>query len=175
MLASKIASVETHHGVLMRVDNTGVLITGKAGSGKSSLALALLHQNHQLIADDIIEFQQHAQRIIGQSPPLLKGLLHQREIGLLNVSKLFGLSAILEQSVLDVVIHLDSEFQAPVDLKAPTTHYHVLGQDFPQLTLNPHNPAQLSLRLTTWLAIRNQHAAKLFSQQQQSAMSAQKT
>ena len=47
------ASPHAHeHGVLMQIAGLGVLISGKSGSGKSSLALELVERKHQLVADD---------------------------------------------------------------------------------------------------------------------------
>lgn len=42
-------------GVLMSVHGVGVLIRGRAGSGKSMSALKLMHRGHFLIADDVVE------------------------------------------------------------------------------------------------------------------------
>ena len=49
-------STKSHHGVLINIFNKGVLLTGHAGIGKSSLALELIGAGHQLIADDIVDF-----------------------------------------------------------------------------------------------------------------------
>lgn len=165
--------IETHHGVLMNVADQGVLIVGAAGSGKSSLALELLHHHHQLIADDCIEFQQQNSLIVGYCPPLLSGLLHQREIGLINVSKLFGGSAIASHCPLAYVVRLDPEFCPGAILQPESAHYTILGQTFPQLTLNPHNPAQLSHRLMTWIAMKPDNTAHNFCEQQQETMRGQ--
>lgn len=157
--------IETHHGVFMQIDHAGVLIVGNPGSGKSSLALELLHQQHQLIADDCIEFQQENNHIIGRCPPLLSGLLHQREIGLLKVPDLFGEPAIVSACILNYVIQLDSAARPAPSLHAARKFYSVLKQDFPLLVLNPNNPAHLSRRLTTWLAMQKHKIAPPFYDQ----------
>jgi HPr kinase/phosphorylase len=157
---------ETAHGVFMRINHVGVFIIGVAGSGKSSLALALLHQGHQLIADDCVEFQQQGEHIIGICPPLLKGMLHQREIGLIDVAMLFGKTAVRSHAPLDLVLQLDPMHRPAATLQPMPKYTTLLGQQLPLLTLNPNNPAQLSYRLTSWLAMQNQHTADHFCQQQ---------
>jgi HPr kinase/phosphorylase len=42
------------HGVLVEVFGVGVLITGKAGIGKSETALDLITRGHRLVADDTV-------------------------------------------------------------------------------------------------------------------------
>ncbi|MBM3299143.1 MAG: HPr kinase/phosphatase C-terminal domain-containing protein [Deltaproteobacteria bacterium] len=42
-------------GVLVRVHGIGVLIRGRAGSGKSLAALNLMRRGHLLVADDLVE------------------------------------------------------------------------------------------------------------------------
>ncbi len=157
----------------MCIANKGILIVGAAGSGKSSLAFELLHHHHQLIADDCIEFQQQDGLIVGHCPPLLSGLLHQREIGLINVPKLFGHAAIITHHPVDYVVYLDPESRPHARLQPELGHYTILDHTFPQLTLNPHNPAQLSHRLMTWIAMKHDNTTHDFCEQQQEAMRGQ--
>lgn len=61
---------EHRHGVMMKVGELGVFIIGPANIGKSSLALELLHQGHQLIADDSVEFRWQANKLTAHCPSL---------------------------------------------------------------------------------------------------------
>lgn len=157
---------ESCHGVFMRINKLGILIMGEAGSGKSSLALELLHQGHQLIADDCVEFQQHNDLVMGVCPSRLTGQLHQREIGLIDVAALFGDAAVTINAPLDIVLRLDPMYHPVVALHPEPAHITILGKSFPQLTLNPHNPAQLSHRLNSWIAMQSHQATHTFRFQQ---------
>jgi serine kinase of HPr protein (carbohydrate metabolism regulator) len=97
----------TLHGVLMRVHGVGVLLTGASGVGKSELALELLSRGHRLIADDAAEFTIERGRVRGRCPPLLRGFLEARSLGILNVGRLYGRRSLLASTQLDLVIALD--------------------------------------------------------------------
>src|SRR3546814_10724636 len=82
------------HGVFMRVHDTGVLLTGASGVGKSELALELLARGHQLIADDAVDVSRRRRFIIGRAPRLLRGFLEARSLGILNIVQLYGAHSI---------------------------------------------------------------------------------
>jgi len=63
------------HGTMMLVDGQGILITGKPGAGKSSLAFDLLTQGHQLISDDLTTLTCQDDTLIASCPPKIKNLL----------------------------------------------------------------------------------------------------
>lgn len=147
---------ESHHGVFVCVLNYGVLIIGKAASGKSSFALELLHQGHQLIADDTVEFRlDEANNIIGFCPKMLNDMLHHRELGIITVSKIFGDNAHIKQHRLDYVVQLTGQHQLQTELKPPHRNHLVHQRPFPLLLLNSNNPTSLSHRLTTWLQLQH--------------------
>ena len=54
-LAQELAESTSLHGVFLEVQGFGVLLQGKAGLGKSELALELITRGHRLIADDIVD------------------------------------------------------------------------------------------------------------------------
>ena len=97
---------ETHHGVMVSIEHVGILITGPAGIGKSSLALDLLAAGYQLIADDIVEISATSTHLIAQCPSTLKGLLHSRELGTIDIALLFGHASLSDQVSLDYVVEL---------------------------------------------------------------------
>lgn len=100
--------VTTLHGVLLRVRGVGVLLTGASGVGKSELALELLSRGHHLIADDAAEFRRSGQLLRGSCPPLLKGFIEVRSLGILNVPRLFGRRSVLSSVRLDLVLSLET-------------------------------------------------------------------
>ncbi len=95
------------HGVLLNIYGVGVLIEGDSGMGKSEIALELLKKGQILIADDRVDVARVHNKIIGQAPELLKDLLEIRGIGILNVVNMFGVTATMPISDIDLVISLE--------------------------------------------------------------------
>ncbi len=62
-----------------------ILITGEPGSGKSSLALALLDRGGELVGDDGVALALDGDRVIASPPPNIEGLIEIRNVGLLEV------------------------------------------------------------------------------------------
>jgi HPr kinase/phosphorylase len=53
----------------------GVLIRGASGSGKSSLALALIRDGWMLVADDYVQLHARGDAVIASAPAQLRGLI----------------------------------------------------------------------------------------------------
>ena len=71
------------HASCVAVSGRGVLIRGPSGSGKSSLALALMAYGADLVADDQTELTQQSGLLIASCPAPLAGLIEARGLGLL--------------------------------------------------------------------------------------------
>lgn len=141
-------SLHTQHGVLVKIHDTGVLITGRSGIGKSELALDLLSRGHTLIADDIVEIRMENQHLIGYCPDILFDFLHVKGLGLLKVTDLFGEQACLSQYRIDFNLHLEDAIPDTHTLTAfhlPTQHYQILTQALPQYCFSVHLTPQLAL------------------------------
>ena len=96
------------HGVFMEVMAIGVLITGPSGIGKSELALELIARGHRLIADDAPQFSRIAPDIINSTcPEALRDHLEVRGMGIINIRKLYGDSAIKENKYLRLIVRLE--------------------------------------------------------------------
>lgn len=125
----------TLHGVFMDVFDVGVLLTGVSGVGKSELALELLARGHRLVADDATEFMRQGERITGTCPPLLEGFLEARSLGILNIRKLYGDTAVIRQKALDLMIELDAPRRGAANglerLSGNRQTRPILGQDVP--------------------------------------------
>ena len=108
-LEYKLAESSIMHGVFMEVHGLGVLLTGKSGIGKSELALELINRGHRLIADDAPEFSRIGPDTVrGHCPQVLRGFLEVRGLGIINVQKMFGDSAIKPSKNLRLIVRLQS-------------------------------------------------------------------
>ena len=108
-LEYRLAESTILHGVLMEVHGLGVLLTGKSGIGKSELALELINRGHRLIADDAPEFARIGPDTVrGHCPEVLRGFLEVRGLGVINVQKMFGDSAIKPSKNLRLIVQLKS-------------------------------------------------------------------
>lgn len=67
------------------IGGRALLIEGPPGSGKSSLALALLDRGAGLIGDDGVTLTRAGELLIASPPPRIEGLLEVRGVGLVRV------------------------------------------------------------------------------------------
>ncbi len=67
------------------VGSRGVLIEGEPGSGKSSLALALIDRGATLVGDDGVLLERRGERVWALPPPNIAGLLEVRNVGLVSL------------------------------------------------------------------------------------------
>jgi HPr kinase/phosphorylase len=107
------------HGVLLNIFATGVLITGRPGIGKSELALTLIDRGHQLIADDAPEFYVENGILIGACPPLLQGFINIRNIGTININKIFSFKSCAKSTKVQLAINIDPQgtFSDNIEIK----------------------------------------------------------
>jgi len=147
-------SVTLAHGEFLNILDHGVLITGPAGIGKSTVALELLDRGHRLIADDAVYFRHTDGLVIGQCPDMLSGYLALRDLGVLNVAKLYGQEASQLSHRLDLVIRLVQDCQArPPSMRVVRNQHTILTQSFPEIeiTVTPHR----NLALVIETAVKN--------------------
>lgn len=67
------------------IEGRGLLIEGAPGSGKSSLALALIDRGATLVGDDGIALAPRCERIWALPPPEIAGVLEIRGVGLVEL------------------------------------------------------------------------------------------
>jgi HPr kinase/phosphorylase len=128
------------HGELLEVFGMGVLISGGSGIGKSELALELISRGHRLIADDTPDLTRVAPNVIeGTCPATLHDLLEVRGLGILNIRRMFGDSAIKRNKRVRLVIELIKleEIQAHAEsrLRGMRDNRVILGISVPAITL----------------------------------------
>lgn len=125
----------TRHGVLVEVYGEGLLLLGESGVGKSETAIELVKRGHRLIADDAVEIRRITRRkLVGSAPELIRHYLELRGIGVVDVHRLFGMSAIKRDSDIDLIVNMepwkddavydrlgtDEQYTTIFDVKVPT-------------------------------------------------------
>lgn len=138
--------VASHHGVMMSITGIGIFIQGRPGLGKSSIALDLIQRGHQLIADDITDFYTANQDLLAQVPAELAGKLHCRELGPIDVTRIFGPQAWQHQHRLDLIVRLEPVASGP-QLYDPQTTEKLAGYTLPCWHLTLDNPVPVSQRI----------------------------
>ncbi len=91
-----------HQATCVAIKGRALLIEGPPGSGKSSLALALIDRGAALIGDDGVTLEQNEGRLIASPPPHTAGLIEVRNLGLLDWPIVAGVPVAL-------VLRLDHE------------------------------------------------------------------
>ncbi|WP_234122164.1 HPr(Ser) kinase/phosphatase [Clostridium hydrogenum] len=106
-LDEKLAPETRMHGVLVEIYGIGILITGESGIGKSETALELIKRGHRLVADDAVDIKEIEGILNGTSPYITSGMLEVRGMGIIDVPALYGLSSVLSNKTIDLVIYLE--------------------------------------------------------------------
>ncbi len=71
-----------HQASAVVIAGRALLIEGPPGSGKSSLALALIERGAELVGDDAVTLTPAGDRLIAAPPPNIAGLVEVRGVGL---------------------------------------------------------------------------------------------
>ena len=143
-LKSALAPRITRHGVLMEVYGEGIFITGESGIGKSETAVELLKRGHRLIADDAVVLKMtSSSQLTGSAPSLIRNYIELRGIGVINVANLFGMGAVKEEAVVNLVVNIVPwEAGKHYDRMGLEEHYvDLLGVKVPSVTI-PVSPGR---------------------------------
>lgn len=106
-LDDKLAPETRMHGVLVDVYGIGILITGESGIGKSETALELIKRGHRLVADDAVDIKEIDGILKGKAPYITNGMMEVRGMGIIDVPALYGLSSVLTEKTIHMVIYLE--------------------------------------------------------------------
>jgi len=131
---------QTIHGSCVAAGNRGLLILGRSGSGKSSLALRLIALGAALIADDQTALTVETGHLVARCPAPTRGLIEARGIGLLRARA-------SDSATIALVVDLD---QIEDQRLPPFRMITILGCDV-DLVLQPQNdhfPQALMLYLS---------------------------
>ena len=149
----------TRHGVLVDVYGEGVLLLGESGVGKSETAIELVKRGHRLIADDAVEIKRTAaKRLVGTAPELIRHYIELRGIGVIDVRRLFGMSAVKDEAEIDMVINLEQwKDGAMYDrLGLENLYTTILDVQVPSLTV-PVKPGRNLAVIVEVAAMNNRH------------------
>ena len=106
-LLDQFAPQQTVHGSLVAVYGIGLLMMGKAGIGKSEVALDLVERGHRLVADDVVIItKKDDQVLLGSGTDLVQHFMEVRGLGLVDIRAMFGIRAIRFQKRVEVVVHM---------------------------------------------------------------------
>lgn len=153
-----LAPCITRHGVLMEIYGEGVLIMGESGVGKSETAIELVKRGHRLIADDAVEISRVSNILTGTAPELIRHYIELRGIGVVDVRRLFGMSAVKVDSQIDLVINLEQWKNgfAYDRLGLDEQFVSILGVQLPTLTI-PVQPGRNLAVIIEVATMNNRH------------------
>ncbi len=167
-----LAPRDSIHGVLMNVFGKGVLIMGESGMGKSEVALELILRGHALVADDRVDIARVSEKLIGNAPELLRGMLEIRGIGVIDTTIMFGANAFLESKQIDFVVEFkqwndNAEYQrVGLDEQA---FFNALSIDIPHIVFPVKEGRNLSVLVESavrdfMMKQRGVNSSKIFDQ-----------
>lgn len=131
------------HASCVAIEGTGILLRGPSGSGKSDLALRLVDDGAQLVADDRTDLTCSDGIVWAAAPVEIAGLIEVRGVGVLRHDAVDGIGLGL---VVDLVV------AAAVDRHPEPSTCDLLGITVPALALFPFEasaPAKVRLAAST--------------------------
>ncbi len=151
MAGSEPWSSERLHATCIAIAGKAALLLGPPGSGKSDLALRLIHSQlqiagrpvtTQLVADDQVLLQTLSDRLIARPPATLAGLCEVRGLGILRLPHL---------GEADVALAVQLTSPETIDrLPDRNRHFNVLDRRLPLVHLAPFDasaPLKVALAL----------------------------
>ena len=131
----------THQATCVAIDGRAILIEGEPGTGKTSLALALIDRGAMLVGDDGVLLEQRGGRLWALPHPNTCGLIEVRNVGI----------AAMPCGEAPVALLITLDHAAPRHVEGPTVTQRA-GIALPSLTLWPDSPV-LAIRAEMALSI----------------------
>lgn len=141
---------DTIHASAVSLDGRGILIRGRAGSGKSSLAMALIDERRsgaRLVADDRVALSEDEGRILARAPERLAGLIEVRGVGIVRLDH-------LDEAEIAFVVDLVEPSSCPRFPEEADRRTEILGRTLPRLFLPigaSDGPVRLRMALRAWM------------------------
>ncbi|UXN06938.1 HPr kinase/phosphorylase [Bartonella sp. HY761] len=118
------------HACALRLGSYGVIIKGQSGSGKSTIALALIewaesiNRSAALVSDDYVLLSRDEQTVVATAPDTIKGLIEVRGAGVFRIEH-------QNKARIDLVVQLEGKGE-----RYPSSEgYEILGIKLPFLRL----------------------------------------
>ena len=171
-LDEQLATSMCIHGGLLSIYGKGVLIRGESGMGKSEIALELIKRGHLLVADDRVDCYRIHTKIVGKAPELLREMLEIRGIGVINVSRMFGVSSVLPKAEINFQVNLEP-WKADQDYDRvgieEKKHENILGIDIPKIVVPVREGRSMAVIIESavtnyMLSVMGMDSAKEFEQ-----------
>ena len=119
-------SSDTLHATTVAIDGQAVVIEGRAGAGKSDLALRLIDRGAVLVSDDRTMLVRDGQRLVARAPGTMAGRLEVRGLGIVTTPHVGDVPVVL-------VVRLDDEDQRMPERRVR----RIAGVVVRELTINP--------------------------------------
>src|SRR5215831_259138 len=128
----------TEFGSMVDILGIGVLIRGASGIGKSECVLGLIERGYSLVADDVTRITMlEGRELMATAPEMTRNHMEVRGIGIIDVSKVFGIGSIRLEKRLDLVVTLkDWQEVEEVDrIGLDQEYYEILDILIPHVTI----------------------------------------
>lgn len=125
---------ETVHGTALVVGEHGILIRGRSGAGKSSLALDVLGwaaetgRHGALVCDDRVSLRASGGRLVARPVAAIAGLIEIRGVGIVPVAH-------APAAVIRLLVDLDPDPPRLPDPASATAR--LCGIELPRIVVNP--------------------------------------
>src|SRR5690349_18487814 len=139
----------TEFGSMVDILGIGVLVRGVSGIGKSECVLGLIERGYSLVADDVTRITMlEGRELMATAPEMTRNHMEVRGIGIIDVSKVFGIGSIRIEKRLDLVVtSKDWHDMEEVDrIGLDREFYEILGLKVPHVTI-PVRPGRDMARL----------------------------
>ena len=123
------------HASCVAVADQGILICGPSGTGKSDLALRLIDEGADLVADDRVDISCKNGQLLASAPENIKGLIEVRGLGLVKVRA-------RTEAVITLVIELKNRHSIE---RVPEKDFaEIEGVKIPKIELDPFDISALA-------------------------------
>ena len=127
------------HASCVAIGGRAVLLAGRAGAGKSDLALRLIDRGAALVSDDYTELRRWGGRLLARAPATIAGRIEVRGIGIVDLAP-----------ASDVPVCLYADLEAPPERLPEARTIRLAGEDIPSIALaalEPSAPLKLEYAL----------------------------